>query len=144
MTGAVKYTDKDRENALNTIVECLLDGVSLKRACARDDVPSYITIQRWRRTYPEFDDTIRRAREDGTDALADQALEIADNPDIDAQQKHHMIGTRLRLIGKWNRALYGDRIDHAVEGNVTIQVIDSFGEEVKVISEDVKAIEHDE
>lgn len=58
-----------------------------------------------------------RARESGCDALADQCIEIADDPDIDPADKRIRIDTRIRLIGKWSKR-YSDKL--TVESNSTV------------------------
>lgn len=58
-----------------------------------------------------------RARESGCDALADQCIEIADDPTIDAADKRIRIETRIRLIGKWSKR-YNDKV--IVENNTTV------------------------
>ena len=58
-----------------------------------------------------------RARESGCDALADQCIEIADDPTIDPADKRIRIDTRIRLIGKWSKR-YSDKL--TVESNSTV------------------------
>lgn len=58
-----------------------------------------------------------RAREAGCDALADECIEIADNPLLDAAEKRVRIDTRIRLIGKWSKR-YNDKV--IVESNTTV------------------------
>ena len=57
-----------------------------------------------------------RARKLGTHYLAGESLTIADDLSIDPQHKRVMVDTRLRLIGKWNRKDYGDKVLNEVTG----------------------------
>lgn len=59
-----------------------------------------------------------RARESGCDALADECIEIADDPTIDAADKRVRIDTRIRLIGKWSKR-YSDKLTVTNETTVT-------------------------
>ena len=67
------------------------------------------------------DDTLfqlsSHARELGCDALADQCIEIADNTELDPQDRRIKIDTRIRLIGKWS-SRYSDKV--TVESNTTV------------------------
>lgn len=58
-----------------------------------------------------------RAREAGCDALADECIEIADSPTLDAAEKRIRIDTRIRLIGKWSKR-YNDKL--VVENTTTV------------------------
>jgi hypothetical protein len=57
------------------------------------------------------------ARELGCDALADQCIEIADQSDLDPQDRRIKIDTRIRLIGKWS-SRYSDKL--MVQNNTTV------------------------
>ncbi len=59
-----------------------------------------------------------RARELGCDALADECIDIADDPTIDAADKRIKIDTRIRLIGKWSQR-YSDKVTVKSESTVT-------------------------
>jgi len=59
-----------------------------------------------------------RARELGCDALADECLEIADDPTLKPDEKRVKIDTRIRLIGKWSQR-YGDKVSITNKTEVT-------------------------
>ena len=54
--------------------------------------------------------------------MAEECIDISDDPELDPQDKRVRIDTRLRLIGKWNAKRYGDKIEHEVSGEVDIVV----------------------
>lgn len=110
------YTD----DTADKICSLLAEGIPLKKICRLDGMPSYTTVLKWQRDIPEFADLSARAKIEGTHALADEVIEIADDPTIDPADKRVRIDARLRLIGKWNRAVYGER----VEQHNTIEKID--------------------
>ena len=77
--------------------------------CRMDGMPSYVTVWNWEQSDPEFLNLSLSARERGTHYMADDCLRISDDLDLDPRHKHIMVDTRLRLIGKWNRKIYGDK-----------------------------------
>lgn len=108
------------EEIASEIVERLSNGEPMKTICKDDHMPSYITVLRWQRAHVEFGNLTARAKADGTHALADQCIEIADDPMIDPQNKRIMVDTRIRLIGKWNSRAYGDKVEVENTGVVAV------------------------
>lgn len=127
------------------IVERLANGEPLKRICEDESMPNYSTVLRWQDRHPDFGMLSARAKQDGTHALADECLSIADNENIDPADKRVRIDTRIRLIGKWNSKVYGDKV--AVGGdadappiktttqldvsNLTLEQLDALGDALK-------------
>jgi len=79
-------------------------------------MPSFVVVWRWEREDEAFRNDSARARKLGTHYLAGESLTIADDLSIDPQHKRVMVDTRLRLIGKWNRKDYGDKVLNEVTG----------------------------
>ena len=104
-------TDGYTQEIHDAILERLALGRSLLSISKDEDMPSHATILRWRKKYPELDEAIPRAREEGTHTLADECLQIADNKDLEPADRRVRIDTRLRLIGKWNARHYGDKLE---------------------------------
>jgi hypothetical protein len=105
---------------IEAICERLANGETLKSICSDVDMPNYVTVWRWEQEDAEFCKLSARAREAGTHHMADDCIQIADNPSIDPADKRVRIDTRIRLIGKWNAKRYGDstQIKHAdADGN---------------------------
>ena len=105
---------KYSEEIANEICDLLGEGKTMRSICALSDMPCLTTIWTWEQKYPEFLKLSTRAREHGTHFLADQCIEIADDPILDPQDKRIRIDTRIRLIGKWNAKRYGEKIEHEV------------------------------
>lgn len=99
-------TEQEQTDLKEDAVEHLATGKSLKRFVDERGL-SYSMV--WRLLSDE-DNSLTRARDIGTHTLADQCLEIADDKTIDPQDKRIQIDTRLRLIGKWNRRDYGEKV----------------------------------
>jgi hypothetical protein len=107
------------------ICDRLGKGEPMAHICKDSHMPSVVAV--WEKTQkdPAFSVSIARARDFGYDALADQALEIADDERHDwrMSQKGEItdevaiararlrIDTRLKLVAKWNPKKYGDKLD---------------------------------
>lgn len=102
---------KFNQEIADQICERLANGESLARICKDENMPGYSTVRRWEDENEKFRAISMRGRRDGTHFMADECLEIADNPTLDPQDKRVRIDTRLRLIGKWNAKEYGDKLD---------------------------------
>lgn len=102
------------------IAERLANGEPMKKICRDEHMPHYTTVLKWQRAHPEFDNLTARAKAEGTHALADECIEIADDKTIDPQHKRFMIDTRIRLIGKWNSKAYGEKVEMATTGAISV------------------------
>jgi hypothetical protein len=117
---AGRPTDYNQEIA-EIILEKLADGKPMKVICKEEDMPCYMSVLRWQKRHPEFSDLVARAKIDGTHALADECIEIADDKTLDPADKRVRVDTRIRLIGKWNATIYGDKV--AVGGSADMPAI---------------------
>jgi hypothetical protein len=90
-------------------------------------MPAWTAVYAWSAKDPALSERIARAREMGFDAIAEEALLIADTPEWGLTEsvgpngqtvtKADMLGhrklrieTRLKLLAKWDPKKYGDRI----------------------------------
>jgi hypothetical protein len=107
------------------------DGEPLRQICRDAHMPHWTTVYAWMERDAAFKLRIAHAREAGADAIAEEALEIADTPQKGIITKiggkngpevteEDMLGhrklqveTRLKLLSKWAPKKYGDRITHA-------------------------------
>lgn len=99
-------------------------------------MPAWRTVYDWLGANLEFAARFARARSLGEDAIAEEALEIADDARNDWMQRNdaenvgyslngeHVqrsklrIETRLKLLAKWNPKKWGEKVEHSgsVEG----------------------------
>ena len=85
-------------------------GEPLAAICRDDDMPDAATVWRWKESDDQVSQAIARAREEGFDAIANRALEIADTTTDDPQCRKVRIDTRLKLLAKWDPKRYGDKL----------------------------------
>lgn len=121
---ATTYT----EQVAAIICSRIADGETLRAICRDERMPAWRTVYDWMNDRPQFAARFARAREVGFDAIAQQALEIADTPlegvriEIDSEgnskevcedmlgHRKLQIETRLKLLAKWSPTKYGDKL----------------------------------
>lgn len=108
------------------IVERISNGEPLRAICRDDHMPVWSAVYRWIRENPDFAAAMNVARDLGADAIAEEALSIADTPVVGEEteesetgrkvRRGDMLGhrklqveTRLKLLAKWHPKKYGDR-----------------------------------
>lgn len=106
---------------LDEILERLANGESLTAICRDDHMPDFRTVWRWEDEDTSFCQASTRAREIGTHHIAGQCLEIADNSALDHNDRRIKIDTRLRLIGQWNRKVYGQALQVDVDHKISVR-----------------------
>jgi len=115
---------------LAEICERLSNGEPMAQICRDDGMPGLRTVYDWMDAMPDVSAQIARAREQGFDAIAVDALRIADDgindKQVDAdgrvvvdhdvvQRSKLRVETRLKLLAKWDPKRYGDRqqVEHS-------------------------------
>ncbi len=99
-------------------------------------MPDASTVFRWLRTYPEFRKQYETAKEESTDALAEEVLDIADNGSNDWMERNYgentvwvangealqrsrlRVDTRKWLMSKMKPKKYGEKLDMTSDGKV--------------------------
>ena len=130
-----KYTDAEKAKVVEGALQSIATGQSLNAFCKASKYP-YMTVSDWIR-----DDAVNSAREaalqTGSHYLAGECLDIIDEVDREVRDKQldaalanalinaakARIDTRLRLIGKWNRKDYGEKIEQEHKGNMHFTVV---------------------
>jgi hypothetical protein len=116
------------------ICQRLSNGEPLRQICRDDHIPAWQTIYDWMYRDDELGENgvglsraIARAREQGYEAIAEECLLIADNPQFGQKQvmsdqgtsttvedmlghRKLQIETRLKLLSKWDPKRFGDRV----------------------------------
>jgi hypothetical protein len=104
------------------LLERTSEGEPLSRICRDPNMPSRSSVYEWIEADPDFAGQFRAARARGVHALAEECLDIADEPTSDPVQvanKRVRIDTRLRLAGKWLPKEYGEKLDVTQNVEVT-------------------------
>lgn len=143
------FSEDEKARIKKEICERISDGEPLRVICREPGMPNWRTVYLWRENDTEFDALIARAREMGFDAIAEDALLIANTPcegvktELSAQGKKEIredmlghrklqIETRLKLLAKWSPKKYGDRVDHtSSDGSMSPKGMGSFYDDEK-------------
>lgn len=128
------------EELLAAICDRLSQGEPLAQICRDPGMPHANTVRDWMEAHLFASVAIARARENGFDVIAADALNISDdsrNDYIEAlaeqgdakaiaarengesvQRARLRVDTRLKLLAKWDPKRYGDKVQHAdADGN---------------------------
>lgn len=123
------------------ILDWIVCGNSMSAYVKQEGKPSYSLVCRWLREDTEFVQNYARAREEQADTLADQIIEIADEPlPVDSSgridpgavaEKRLRVDSRKWAASKLKPKKYGDRqqIDQNISGGLT------FSEALKALDE---------
>lgn len=116
-----------RHRTLRTITDQLAEGKTLSRICEQHGMPSLTTVMRWQLGNADLRDQLRRARQMGADAIADECLQIADDATPESARVARLrINTRLRVIGAWAPEQYA-RNGASPKTQQPVQVVIDFG-----------------
>lgn len=118
MGRASEFTDQIGD----IICERLADGESLRTICTDADMPAKSTVFRWLTENTNFQDQYTRARESQADHYADEIVDIADASE-DAGLARVQIDARKWVAGKLRPKVYGDKVDLAHSGSVSVQIV---------------------
>ena len=88
-------------------------------------MPHRSVVHDWETARPEVGKAIARARDAGFDAIAFEALRIADDTTEDPQSRRVRVDTRLKLLSKWCPKRYGERVE--IEASSELNVIVKIG-----------------
>jgi hypothetical protein len=114
------------------LCDYLSEGESLRTACAHEGMPDKAQVFRWLSASntadwaQDFRDQYTRAKEEAADALAEDILDIADEPLVSLndnkmvnaaiQRNKLRVDTRKFLMAKMKPKRYGDKLDLTSDG----------------------------
>lgn len=132
---AQQRATKRTPEVIERIMEGLANGTPLRELCRQDGMPAWRTVYDWLGADKALAARFAHARDLGFDAIAEEALEIADDGTNDWMQRRRQDGsvedvvnaehiarsklrieTRLKLLAKWSPKKYGDKVDHTLSG----------------------------
>lgn len=125
-----------KQKTADTICGLIAEGTPLRQICRMENMPAWRTVYNWLGANIEFEAQFARARELGFDAIAEEALEIANTPLMGETEetsengkkitRADMLGhrklqieTRLKLLAKWSPK-YADKTQIDVKGKLDI------------------------
>lgn len=112
------------DDQIEELLDALSQGQPLTRICRDPRMPSASTVYSWIESDEAFSGRFHAARARGVHAIAEECLDIADEPvakddSVAVSNKRVRIDTRLRLAGKWLAKEYGDKVDVNYNAEVT-------------------------
>ncbi len=120
----------DKPKIMDEICTRLSRGEALRKICRDEHMPNWSVVYDWMHADEQYAQRIARARDVGHDAIAENAMEIADEaPPSGADGKtdsgyvawqKNRVWTRLQLLAKWNPKKYGDRQDINLTGKLEV------------------------
>ena len=123
------------------ICQRVAEGESLANIAREPAMPSYPTVMEWLKSNNDFAGMYRQARQDQADTLADEIIAIADSVmDAGPTDSAKVNAARLRVDArKWVAAklkpkVYGDRVEAALTGAVTVEHTITDEDRAKVLA----------
>ena len=114
----------------------IANGTPVSRLIEDGLVPSHSTMWRWQEANPEFRAAVERAQEARAEVWADQLIEIADNSDLDPNDRRIRVETRWKVIGSLLYRRYG--VKQQVDVNQRIDVGSTAAEVLMRLTEQAR------
>lgn len=108
------------QEVADKVCDRLAQGDSLRKAAASVGL-THRTILNWVNSNAAFATQYARAREEGYTLLAEDLMDVADDPEIPSDQKRIMVDTRKWKLSKMLPKIYGDKVIHAGDQDNPIQ-----------------------
>ena len=98
----------------------LSQGMSLKKTCEQEGMPSPSTVFSWMGKEEGFLELYDKAKQEAADAMAEEILDIADDvktkDNNEIQKAKLRIDTRKFIMAKMKPKRYGDKLDLTSDG----------------------------
>ena len=110
------------------ICSLLAEGLSLRTVCLAEDMPNKSTVFRWLREKKEFCDQYDIAKQESSDAMGEEILDLSDSSlelaqAVDPKASGAVVSaaklqvdTRKWLMSKMKPKKYGDKVDVTSDG----------------------------
>lgn len=109
----------------------LAGGESLRKIAEEPGMPTVAGVMKWLHEKEEFVEQYVRARESGIEAHIDGILDIADDGELDPNDKRVRIDARKWIASKLLPKKYGDKQDLNVTGDITIGLAERLASAIK-------------
>ena len=128
-----KFTDKEKKEAFETIIDLIGEGLTLSGACNIKGMPSRITFYNWLNEEKEEGKEVllnmyTRAREIRAERIFEEILEISDEGTTDktnplaVQRAKLKVDSRKWVLSKMNPKKFGDKIEHSGDPDAPIGI----------------------
>ena len=97
------------QDTADRICEGLASGLSLRKICLAEEMPSVSTVCKWLTRVPEFAEQYAHAREAQADTMADEIVDIADASADDPKLGRLRVDARKWVAAKLKPKKYGDK-----------------------------------
>ncbi len=98
------------------LCEWVAGGQSLRSFCRQDDTPGLTTVFKWLDEHPDFAKHYARACDARIDAHIDDTVDIADDPELKADDKRVRIATRQWNAERMRPKKYGSLVKQELTG----------------------------
>lgn len=98
------------EQLAQTICDLIEDGLSLRKVCARDDMPNRASVNKWLNENSVFSDQYARACKVRRENKFEEMYEIAEKTD-EVQRARLLVDVLKWQLSKEEPKKYGDKID---------------------------------
>lgn len=137
----IKQTPELEQSICNAIAK----GKSLVSWCKEHKI-DYSIISDWLRKSPDFASTYAQARLSQVDFLAEEIIDISDDPEILPEHKRVMVDSRKWYAGKLNQKKYGDKQQVELTGKdgepLSLRLIEAQQRLLKDVTPEPIYIEH--
>ena len=119
------YSAEQRKQIMDGFCRLVAAGLSIKKACATQGMPSHDTIFEWLYDDAEFSDQYARARERRADARAERISDLCDEVQtgvLDPNAARVIIDAEKWQASKENSKRYGDRLQ--LDGDMNVKLTD--------------------
>lgn len=119
------------------ILSMMTEGMSLRKICMEDNMPSSASVYRWLMANETFRENYAKAQQDRATAFAEEIVDISDDTDGDTFDdgtkispnsvnvaRHKLrVDTRKWLMSRLDPKRYGDKVTQEHTGEVSITQI---------------------
>lgn len=127
------FSPEERATIIPKVIKGLSEGTPLTVICREEGMPCDNTIRSWGDDDAGLAADIAYARDSGWDAIASRTRETArgkGDSTADVQRDKLIIDTDLKLLAKWDKKRYGDKLDVAHTGGVKMIPMTAEDEEI--------------
>lgn len=119
------------------LLDDIAGGKTLAVCCAELSLSAYVVLN-WVRADAERSAGYDRAQAVSAEIYVQECVPIADELDVDPQQKKVRIDTRLKIAGKWDKRKYGEQSGVSINlgSNSLVAILSGMGSAPAIAEQD--------